>query len=325
MLNSQLSRRGVLITGAAALGAAVTPSSVRACSTRAAVAPGVGPSRSLRFAHMTDSHIQPELRAEAGVAACLRHVQDRADAPTLLITGGDLIMDSFAEGFDRTKAQWDLFNGTFKRECSLEVRHCIGNHDIWGWNKAKSKTAGNEQRWGKSWAAEALGMERPFYSFSKAGWHVVVLDSVRAFEDRYLGGLDDSQYEWLAADLSSNASLPTVVISHIPILSVVAMMADGKLENNTFTMSAASVFQDGARVHRLLRQHRQVKVCVSGHIHMNERVELDGLTYICDGAVSGAWWKGKKDRCGEGYGLFDLYEDGTFKHDYVEYGWDAKP
>lgn len=325
MLNRQLSRRGVLFTGAAAIGAAVSPPSVRACSPRAIVAPNASPTRALRFAHMTDSHIQPELRAEAGVAACLRHVQDRVDAPTLLITGGDLIMDAFAEDFDRTKQQWDLFTGAFKRECAIEVRHCIGNHDIWGWNKAKSKTTGDEKGWGKAWAAETLGLNRPYYSFERSGWRFVVLDSVRPFENRYLGGLDDGQFDWLAAELSANASKPTVIISHIPILSLVAMMADGKLEDSAFVMPAASVFSDGMRVHRLLKQHRQVKVCISGHIHMNERIELDGLTYICDGAVSGAWWKGREDRCGEGYGLFDLYENGTFQHEYVEYGWDAKP
>ena len=42
------------------------------------------------------------------------------------------------------------------------------------------------------------------------------------------------------------------------------------------------------------------------------------------GAVSGAWWKGPKDRCAEGYGLFDLFDDGTFKHQYVPYGWQAQ-
>ncbi len=307
------------------MGAGALGSDAFARSTSGSVAPANrSASRVLRFAHLTDSHIQPELRAEAGVASCLRHVQDRTDAPTLLVTGGDLIMDSFAEGFDRTKQQWGLFTGAFKRECSIEVRHCIGNHDIWGWNKAKSKTKGDEKGWGKSWATEALGLERAYYSFAKAGWRFVILDSVLPFEDRYLGGLDDAQYEWLSAELSTNAAQPTVVISHIPILSVVAMMADGKLQDNKFVLPAASVFTDGARVHRLLKQHRQVKACVSGHIHMNERIELDGLTYICDGAVSGAWWKGRKERCGEGYGLFDLYDDGSFKHEYVEYGWKAE-
>lgn len=312
------SRRDVLLAGAAAaLGGGLG---------RVATAAGMPRERSrvLRFAHLTDSHIQPELGADAGVAACLKHVQSQTDAPSLLVTGGDLIMDGFAQGFDRTKQQWDLFTGTLKRECSIDVRHCIGNHDIWGWNKGKSKTTGDEKGWGKAWASEVLSLDRAYYSFSCAGWRFVVLDSVQPSGDAYLGGLDDQQFEWLSSELAHHGAEPTMVISHIPIYSVVAMIADAKLEDNQFKLPAASVFKDGARVHRLLRSHRQVKACISGHIHMNERIELDGVTYICDGAVCGAWWKGRKERCGEGYGLFDLFDDGSFTHQYIEFGWEAR-
>ena len=49
------------------------------------------------------------------------------------------------------------------------------------------------------------------------------------------------------------------------------------------------------------------------------------MTHICDGAVSGAKWKGSKRQTPEGYGLIDLYEDGTFKHQYTQFGWQAVP
>ncbi|MFZ4574267.1 MAG: metallophosphoesterase family protein [Phycisphaerales bacterium] len=318
-----LTRRGVLAAGGLAAIGAGLGFDVRAAGA-VPDSRGRAAKRVLRFAHLTDSHIQPELMAGEGLAACLKHVQSRTDAPSMLVTGGDLIMDAFAEGFDRTKTQWELFTRVLKTESSLEVHHCLGNHDIWGWNKAKSKTKGDEKGWGKAWACEMLGMERPSYAFSKSGWRFVVLDSVRPFEDRYLGGLDDEQFAWLGDELKAHASESTVIISHIPIYSVVAMMADGKLENHAFQLPAASVFEDGARVHKLLRSHKQVKLCLGGHIHKNERIEIDGVTYICDGAVSGAWWKGPKDRCDEGYGVVDLFENGSFAHEYVPFGWKAQ-
>ena len=43
-----------------------------------------------------------------------------------------------------------------------------------------------------------------------------------------------------------------------------------------------------------------------------------------DGAVSGNWWKGHFHEFAEGYGVFDLFPDGTFEHQYVTYGWEAK-
>jgi Icc protein len=51
---------------------------------------------------------------------------------------------------------------------------------------------------------------------------------------------------------------------------------------------------------------------------------FNDVTYICDGAVSGAWWKGRNHECDEGYGLINLYDDGTFDHAYQTYGWLAK-
>jgi hypothetical protein len=50
-------------------------------------------------------------------------------------------------------------------------------------------------------------------------------------------------------------------------------------------------------------------------------VEYAGVTYVCSGAVSGNWWKGDIDATREGYGVVDLYEDGSYQTQYVAYGW----
>ena len=80
---------------------------------------------------------------------------------------------------------------------------------------------------------------------------------------------------------------------------------------------------DAGRLRRLFLNHPRVKVCVSGHIHQVDRVKFTGVTYICDGAVSARWWKGRNAECDEGYGVIDLNPDGTFAHEYVTYGWKA--
>ena len=72
----------------------------------------------------------------------------------------------------------------------------------------------------------------------------------------------------------------------------------------------------------LLGQHN-VKLCVSGHIHLLDHVRYMGVDFICDGAVSGNWWGGPFQECSEGYGVLDFYPDGTFGHRYVTYGWNA--
>ncbi|MEX2092204.1 MAG: hypothetical protein WD971_05980, partial [Pirellulales bacterium] len=73
----------------------------------------------------------------------------------------------------------------------------------------------------------------------------------------------------------------------------------------------------------LFAKHPNVKLCISGHLHLLDRVDYNGVTYLCNGAVSGNWWGGRHKDCDEGYAVVDLYDDGTFEHEYVKYGWKA--
>jgi Icc protein len=280
----------------------------------------------LRIAHLTDIHIQPELRAPEGLAACLRHVQSQADKADLILTGGDLVMDSLEATFDRTKLQWDLFRRVFKDECGLPVEHCLGNHDIWGWGKAKSGATGSEPEYGKKWALEVLGLKSPYRSFDRAGWHFIVLDSVSQGGDLYIGALDPEQLDWLRSDLERvPATTPVLVVSHIPILAACVLSdperAGEKLEG--WRVSPALMVAQTRRIRTLFAERGNVKLCLSGHIHLVDRVDYAGVSYVCDGAVCGKWWRGPHYECREGYGRIDLYADGGWAHRYVTYGWEA--
>ncbi|MBX3358433.1 MAG: metallophosphoesterase [Phycisphaeraceae bacterium] len=316
-----------LLTAALALGG---PSSVLAAARRLAAPPAGGPGRSrvLRVAHLTDFHVQPERHGAEGMAACLRHVAALNDRPDLILTGGDLVMDVFEQPFDRSKMLWDLFTGTLRDGAPCPVEHCLGNHDIWGWNKAKSGTNGTEATWGKAWAMQTLGLARPYRSFDKAGWHFVILDSVQSDGGTgYVARLDEAQMDWLQRDLAAvPATTPVLVLSHVPILAA-CMLFDSRnreVDEGKWTVPGGNMHLDARALRDLFRKHPNVKLCLSGHIHQCDRVDYSGVTYICDGAVSGAWWKGKHQGFGEGYGVVDLYDDGTFGHEFIGYGWEAR-
>ncbi len=332
-----VSRRGLL--GLAALGAAglatsglVLPRRALAGSLAAGLLHDPGARRRvLRVAHVTDTHIQPELRANEGVAACFEHIRGQKDVD-LVLHSGDIIFDSFDQNLERTKLQWELWQKAVADGWGGKFRYCLGNHDIWGWNKDKSKTRGDEPGWGKKLAVDTLGVSGAtrdgcYYSFDEGGsgdakpWHIVILDSVRPVGDGYFGGLDDEQFEWLQADLAAHRGTPTLVVSHIPILS--ATVLDREPKERSRVVSSAVMFDDFARVKKLFLENPQVKLCLSGHMHLIDRVEYNGVTYCCNGAASGAWWKGANKECREGYTLVDLYSDGTFENRYVEYGWKA--
>ena len=287
--------------------------------------------RVLRVAHLTDVHVQPERAAAEGLAACLRHVQSHADKVDVICTGGDHVMDSLRQDRARTQLQWNLWRDVLKAECSLPVFSALGNHDIWGWDK-RSGTRGDEPLWGKQWGTDALGLDRSYYSIDRGGWHVVFLDSIQPEHDEatrqtYVGGCDDAQFDWLANDLAAvPAATPVMIVSHIPIYSVAALNGDAKDATGAIRIGKGAVHLDYKRLKNLFRKHPNVKLAVSGHLHHKERIDYAGVSYLCNGAVSGGWWKGVHvDECDAGYALLNLYDDGSFDHEYVHYGWQYRP
>lgn len=317
------------------------------------IAATAGPrSRSLRIAHLTDIHLQPELQAARGLAACFSHLQTRpvaeghaghdAAPPDLIITGGDTIMDSFEADTARTKLQWELWRKVKADHCGMELHSVVGNHDVWGWSKGKSGTTGSEPQYGKRWVCDEFGRELPYTSFDRAGWHVVLLDSIFPHQQSYIGRIDDAQWDWLERDLAAvPVTTPIILFTHIPILSAVpftlvspampampadatpampVMPADAK---PAFTVHGGHVHVDVDRFAKLFQKHRHVKACASGHLHMVEQIDFGGVRYLCNGAVSGGWWKGRNRDTDFGYAVVDLFDDGTVERRYVPYGWTA--
>ena len=62
-----------------------------------------------------------------------------------------------------------------------------------------------------------------------------------------------------------------------------------------------------------------VRLLLSGHIHLLDRIEYRGMTFICGGALCGNWWQGAWQGCEPGYGIVDVWPDGRFQHQYVPY------
>ena len=216
-----------------------------------------------------------------------------------------------------------------KEECTLPVRSCLGNHDIWGWNKARSKTTGAEPLWGKRRALEALGLERPYHSFDRGGWHIVMLDSTSPFREAdYIARVDEAQFAWLEADLTANAGKHVLIASHIPVFSPAGILMtcgeDAKLPAR-LSSSGSLVHLDTRRLHELFVRAGNVRACISGHLHLIDHAEFCGIMYLSNPAISGNWWKGKHlGRFGEMYTLIDLFDDGTLSVEYVPYGWTAR-
>ena len=269
----------------------------------------------LRIAHITDVHLKDEFGAPNKFVNCLHNLQQQKPAVDMVLNGGDVVFDMNKENIGTITDQWKLMNNIMKTECSLPVHYCLGNHDIWWYEEDKGQAL-----YGKKFAMEQLHLATPYYSMIKNGWKFLVLDSVHLDIDNtwYIGKLGEEQFSWLQNELKeTDPGMPVLVVSHIPILTALLMIEDNVV--NKWEMLGGDMHTDTAKIINLFFQHPNVKLCLSGHLHMRDKVLYNNVTYICNGAVSGAWWKGNRRETAPGYGLIDLYADGSFDERYVNY------
>lgn len=269
----------------------------------------------LRIAHLTDIHLKDKFGAPAKFAKCLQHVQQQHPKVDFILNGGDVVFDMNKENLSTIDDQWKLVKSTLKSESDLPVHYCLGNHDIW-WNEnSKGQTF-----YGKQYSMNQLELVKPYYSFTQGGWKFIILDSVHLDIDDtwYIGKLGDEQFSWLENELkNTDPKTPVLVLSHIPILTAVLMIEDDIV--NKWEMTGGDMHTDTSKIINLFYQHPNVKLCLSGHIHLRDKVVYNNVTYLCNGAVSGAWWEGNRRQTAPGYGLLDLYADGSFDEHYINY------
>lgn len=275
--------------------------------------------RVLRFAHLTDVHMEPEMNAPAGFAKCLHHLQGQKDKPAFIVSGGDCIFDALKQPKDRVETQWKLWQDIVKQDNSLPIEYAIGNHDCWGFAQKE------DPLYGKKFAMEKMHLQMPYRSFDKGGWHFIILDSIQPKTDDtwYTCKLDEAQFEWLKNDLAKTPSTtPVIVVSHVPIVSAAVVVVDNKLRGNDgYVLGLGSMHTDAPQIIEVFDQYPNIKLCLSGHIHLYEQIVYNGVTYISNGAVSGNWWKGIRYKTDNGYAMMNLYDDGSFDNEYVPYGW----
>lgn len=275
---------------------------------------------SLRIAHMTDVHIQPERGAEEGLLQALGHMRSQAVPPALLLTGGDAVMNATDESPERIDALWALWQRAMEEVEFAEVFHCLGNHDVLSWNADDGVARAYKER-----ALRELGMPERYYSFERGGWHFIVLDSCQPLDGGYTAHLDRVQWAWLREALAQAGSAPVCIVSHVPMLSVTGAIYDnGRMRDHHWQIPGDWMHTDAFALQALFAAHPNVRLCLSGHMHLRDRCEYNGVTYICNGALCAGWWGGDLQQCDEGYGVVDLYADGSFNYQYVSFGWQVR-
>jgi Icc protein len=285
--------------------------------------PAIGAS-SFRFAFLTDLHlmVQPELRAAAGIAACLGAVEKLDPRPEFILVGGDVVDRARDLTISEAERRLALFQQIWNDHTALPSHWTFGNHDLVGTsNPAVSPV---DPHYGKGLFKDHFHLRNLFYSFNYKGWHFLVLDDISAQPDRtYIGELFDDEIAYLRADLDAHRAMPTIVCTHIPIVSNIALALNMMRPAGAHSNGMKSlVCTNGSSLTSDFPGHN-IRAVLAGHLHHYEKIDVHGIPFINSGAVCGSYWKGPMMDCPEGFGVVDLGSDGSFKFDYRAYGWHA--
>jgi 3',5'-cyclic AMP phosphodiesterase CpdA len=255
------------------------------------------------------------------MATALQHIQRLPGKIDFIINGGDAIMDGLEKTKEQTEEQFNLFKKILQQENSLPVYHTIGNHDVWGWFIKENKPD-NDRLYGKTWVVETLQLQNRYYSFEKGNWHFIVLDSTQLNPaGGYIALLDTAQLDWLQQELKQVAPDKFIcIVSHIPILSICAGLFFNKTEPNGDLKTQRNLMHtDFLTLKKIFLPYPNIKLCISGHIHLQDEVEYLGIKYWCNGAVSGNWWKGAFQEFEPAYAVIELFPDGSSTRTMINY------
>ncbi|MBC7934093.1 MAG: metallophosphoesterase [Rhizobacter sp.] len=274
--------------------------------------------KSFSIAHITDIHVKPGAEPENGMAKALQSVQ--ASRPDFIVNTGDCIMDALEADKAKTTTQWNLFNTIMKAENKLPVYSCIGNHDIWGWFN-KDEQLKQDKVYGKQWAVNELQLPGRYYHIEKNNWAFIFLDSTQLNPaGGYIANLDSQQMEWLSSLLNTLTAKNVCIFSHIPILSICAGLFFNKTQpDGDLLIKRNLMHTDFFQLNSIFFKHKNIRACISGHIHMQDDIMYAGIRYLCNGAISGNWWHGSFNGFEPAYAMLDFFDDGSIIRKMIQY------
>ena len=306
-------RKFITGTSVLAIGSSILPSGITSAAS-------LSKKDALLFAFLSDVHVKPTPAAEAGMRKAFRHLNALKRKPEFVINGGDAIMDALAADKAKTQGQWDVWNRVLDSENKLPIYHVIGNHDAWGW-QLKDQSIKTDPLYDKGWVLKQHQMPGRYYAFEQKRWKFLILDSAHENNGGYIARIDEPQYAWLEQELKNTSPDQHIcLVSHIPIVSFcAAMFTDENQANGDWRISRALLHTDARRLTALFSNYKNIRCCLSGHIHLQDAVEYKGIQYYCNGAVSGNWWGGAFKGFDPAYALFTFHKDGRVEREIVEY------
>jgi 3',5'-cyclic AMP phosphodiesterase CpdA len=177
-----------------------------------------------------------------------------------IIFGGDQV-----EGPGKDQANWSLFQD-IAQTLTAPWSFILGEKDI-----ASNYPQEKLQAFGADWRSHGIETKAPYWSLNPLKTvHIIGLDT--SVVDNTVGFISNDQMEWLKKDLSANQDKVTVVFSHHPLLPPPPFDSESSLETYLVTKPDP--------VRQILAANPQVRMSLSGHVHINHTGSENGIWYI---------------------------------------------
>ncbi|HEY4303237.1 MAG TPA: metallophosphoesterase [Gemmatimonadaceae bacterium] len=232
-------------------------------------------SRTLTFAHASDTHLSP---ASLNRTQRLRAVVDSLHPDFLIITG-DLVRDALRVPESEATSYYELF-AKEESQFRTPVVTVPGNHENFGIERDSSHISKSNPLYGRAMYHHYFGPD--YYSFTRGGIHFIGLNTVDIDDQHYYGHVDSLQLAWLARDLALvPATMPVVTFDHIPFFTTFETINgydDKSVAPTIITINGKSAFrhtvQNARDVLAVLRKRQHV-LALGGHIHGTEKIEYE--------------------------------------------------
>ncbi|MEO1288945.1 MAG: metallophosphoesterase [Chloroflexota bacterium] len=219
----------------------------------------------LRFLHISDTHINPDLSyivsyatytPMLGAQALVREIQSLPYRPDFILHTGDVAYDPAPDIYATV---CEVF-----AEIDVPIYYLAGNHDD-----------GQAMQRDLVRRIESEIAPYYFYDVMVKGVQIVCLDSNGPHDpEKPSGSVTQEQLDWLDAICRSDDTHPLVIAIHHNVLPSYVPWLDEwmRLEN-------------GEALHEILVQaNHRIHGVFHGHIHQNLQQMRDGITYISGGS-----------------------------------------
>lgn len=159
-------------------------------------------------------------------------------------------------------------------QVAAPTHHIIGNHDAKFMSRADNESI--------------TGSPGESYSHDYRGYHMVFWNPAVNINGAEGLRLTPADLQWLRDDLRKAQDKKVILFSHVP-LDNEGGDYDEEVREYPGGIPGRFYYAQGSQVRKILEDSGNVILCMAGHRHVKRHKEINGIHYVTQAAMTGAW------------------------------------